>query len=272
MVRSRSTRAMARLIILYLVTVVAMPIVAYGQEPSAREGIVSQTSAALPAATQPANIPNTIGLRSINTSLSLYADPVQGTSSSDLIRRALASNAELAAARIHIEWGRARLQQASLRSSPTVDFEHTTGRLTGSAGERETSFGFALPLELGGNRERRIDLAHAELNTAEAEIAGRERRLSAEVRLAYAEAMASLRELKITDNLSNLDTQMAHIIEAHVAEGASHPRGGNITGVPASQSWWAEWRNQSPDTEDTASATWERSATYDHAIKGWQEN
>ncbi len=223
MVRSRITRAMARLIVLYLVTVVVMPVGAYGQEPMAKEGIVSQNSATRPAATQQTDILQTIGAAPLNTSLSRYADPVQGASSNDLVRRALASNAELAAARLDIERGRARLQQAALRPNPTVDFEQTTGRLTGSAGERETSIGFALPLELGGKRERRIDLARAELNAAEAEIADRERRLAAEVRSAYAEAMAAIRELEITENLNNVDAQTARIIEARVTEGESAP-------------------------------------------------
>ena len=220
---SRITRAMARLIILYLVPLVAIPLQAYGQEPLVKDGIVSQKTVTRPAATGQINTLFSAEAGPSSASISRYADPVQGASSNDLVRRALASNAELAATRLDIERGRARLQQAGLRLNPTVDFEQTTGRLTGSSGERETSIGFALPLELGGKRERRIDLARAELNAAEAEIADRERRLSAEVRSAYAEAMAALRELEITENLNNLDTQTARIIEARVTEGESAP-------------------------------------------------
>ncbi len=152
-----------------------------------------------------------------------YYDPIQGASSNDLVRRSLASNAEFTAARLDIERGRARLTQAGLRPNPTIDFEQTTGRLTGSPGERETSIGFALPLELGGKRQRRIDLARAELDAAEAEVADRERRLIAEVRTAYAEAMAALRELEITENLNNLDVQTVRVVEIRVTEGDSAP-------------------------------------------------
>jgi cobalt-zinc-cadmium efflux system outer membrane protein len=140
-----------------------------------------------------------------------------------LVRRSLVSNAEFTAARLDIERGRARLTQAGLRPNPTVDFEQTTGRLTGSPGERESSIGFALPLELGGKRQRRIDLARAELDAAEAEVADRERRLIADVRTAYAEAMAALRELEITENLNNLDVQTARVVEIRVTEGDSAP-------------------------------------------------
>jgi outer membrane protein TolC len=95
--------------------------------------------------------------------LNRYYDPVQGISSLDLVRRALAANGELSAARLDVERGRARLRQAGLRPNPTLDFEQTTGRFTGSPVESQTSIGVALPLELGGKRARRIELAQAEI-------------------------------------------------------------------------------------------------------------
>ena len=164
---------------------------------------------------RPASSPDLIWTR--------YVDPLQGTSSADLTRRALGSNAELAAARLDIERSRARLRQAGLRPNPTVDVELSTGRFTGSPGERDTSVGFALPLELGGKRQRRVDLARAELEAAEAGVAERERKVVIEVRTAYTEAMAALRELQITDELSNIDLQTAKIVEARVTEGESAP-------------------------------------------------
>lgn len=154
--------------------------------------------------------------------LARYFDPLQGASSSDLVRRALASNGELLAARLDVERARARLRQAGLRPNPTIDFEQTTGRFTGAAGERETSIGIAVPLELG-KRGRRIDLAKAELEASEAEIANRERLLTSEVRSNYAEALAALRELEITENLNNIDLQTTRFIQARVNEGESAP-------------------------------------------------
>ncbi|MBO0725292.1 MAG: TolC family protein [Blastocatellia bacterium] len=150
-----------------------------------------------------------------------YADPAHGVSSSDLVQLALQSNAELAAARLDLERGRARLRQAGLRPNPTVDFEYGTGRLIGSPGERGATVGFAMPLELGGQRGRRIELAEVELAATEAEIADRERRLIGEVRTAYAEALAALRELRTTEDLNNLDLQTARVVEARFTEGES---------------------------------------------------
>jgi cobalt-zinc-cadmium efflux system outer membrane protein len=143
----------------------------------------------------------------------------------------LAANSELGAVRLEIDRARARLRQARLRPNPTFDFEQVTGRLTGSQGERETSVGFALPLDVGGQRRRRIDLARAELEAADAEVADRERRLIAEVRTAYADAMAALRELEITENLNNLDIQTVRIAEARVTEGESAPLESNLLRV-----------------------------------------
>ena len=157
------------------------------------------------------------------STISPYFDPLQGTSSNDLVRRALASNGELAAVRIEIERARARLRQAGLRPNPTLDFEQTTGRFTGAPGESETSIGLAVPLELGGKRRRRIELAQAEFEAVEAEVADRERRLTNEVRAFYVEALASLRELGTLEELNNLDLQTTRFVQARVNEGETAP-------------------------------------------------
>ncbi len=158
-----------------------------------------------------------------NTALGRYFDPAQGTSSNDLVRRALASNGELAAARIEIERARARLRQAGLRPNPTLDFEQTSGRFTGAPGESEISVGLAVPLELGGKRRRRIELAQAEFEAVEAEISDGERRLTNEVRVLYVEALASIRELGTLEELNNLDLQTTRFVQARVTEGETAP-------------------------------------------------
>ena len=162
-------------------------------------------------------------VRSVNTILAPYFDPLQGASSNDLIRRALSSNGEIAAVRLEIDRARARMRQAGLRPNPTLDFEQSNGKYTGSSGESETIIGVALPLEVGGQRRRRIELARAELEAVEAEVADRERRLAAEVRSVYVEALAALRELEITENLNNLDLQTTRFIQARVNEGETAP-------------------------------------------------
>src|SRR5687768_11093772 len=56
----------------------------------------------------------------VTSTLTRYFDPAQGSSSDDLVRRALTSNGELVAVRLEIERARARLRQAGLRPNPTL--------------------------------------------------------------------------------------------------------------------------------------------------------
>ena len=198
--------------------------VAFGQNPPIEGGAVSDVGEGrVPGLPKPRSVDSASIGSPAGATVSRYFDPLQGSSSSDLVRRALAANSELAAVRLDIERARARVHQAGLRPNPAFDFEQTTGRWTGSQGERETSIGFALPLELGGKRGRRIDLARAELEAAEAEVADRERRLIADVRVAYAEAVAAIRELEITENINLLDRQTARVVQVRVTEGESAP-------------------------------------------------
>lgn len=155
--------------------------------------------------------------------LTSYFDPVQGASANEVVRRALATNGELAAVRLEIERARARLRQAGLRPNPTVDVEQSTGRFTGSPSEGEVSVGVAVPIELGGKRRRRIKLARAELEAAEAEVADRERRLTNEVRALYSEALAAVRELSTLEELHDLDLQTTRFVQARVNEGETAP-------------------------------------------------
>lgn len=154
--------------------------------------------------------------------IALYFDPLQGVSSADLIKRALAANGELVAARLDIERARGRLRQAGLRPNPILEVEEMTGKLTGSR-DRETSVGISIPFEVGGKRKARIELARAELEASEAEIANRERQLTSEVLMQYGEALAALRELQITENLNDLDLQTTRFVQARVNEGDTAP-------------------------------------------------
>lgn len=204
--------------LLLLILLSAAPSLALAQEASLESiGKEEKSEVKKPHSVNVANEPM------ITSTASRYSDPQQGASSVDLIRRALSSNANLQAARLEIERFRARFTQAKLRPNPSLDFEQTSGTLTGSKGERDTSVSFSLPLEIGGKRQRRIDLAQAEIAVAEAELKERERLLANEVRAVYAEVLALIRELQITENLNSIDTQTVRLIEARVTEGESSP-------------------------------------------------
>ena len=196
----------------------AASVVSYGQVPAAGGGSNSGKDSINPA----------VEVRVADASsapenwIAAYVDPIQGSSSIDLVRRALTANAQLAATRLEIGRARARLRQAGLRPNPSLDFEQQNGVLN-SPGERGTTIGFSMPLELAGQRGRRIDLARAELEASEADVADRERRLASEVRLAYIETLAALREMEVTQNLYALDVETARVVEARVEEGDASP-------------------------------------------------
>jgi len=192
--------------------------VSYGQGPAAGGG--SNLSK---------DFPNPAGdVRVANTSsapenwIAGYVDPIQGSSSIDLVRRALTANQQLAASRLEIDRARARVRQAGLRPNPSLDLEQQNG-VFNSPGERTTAIGFSVPLELAGQRGRRVDLAEAELEAAEADVADRERRLASDVRLAFIDTLAALRELEVTENLYSLDAETARIVKARVEEGDAAP-------------------------------------------------
>lgn len=191
-----------------------------GQVASRENGLGSPTTFAGPAQAELLDSgPGKVRVSSV----ARYFDAAQGVSSGDAVRRALTSNGELAAARLEVDRAIARIHQAGLRPNPRFDFEQSAGRLAGSVGDRGTSIGLELPLEVGGKRQRRIDLAKTQLEAAEAEIADRERRLTVEVQAAYVAVLASLRELEITEQMNNNDAQTARIVEARVIEGESAP-------------------------------------------------
>ena len=145
------------------------------------------------------------------------------SSSIDLVRRALTRNLTLAAAQLEVARAEARLRQAALLPNPSLDFEQVTGRFTGAPNEGETTTGIAVPLELGGKRARRIDVARAELDAARAQFRERQRQIIGEVLGSYADALASLRELQMTERLNALDVETAKFVEARVREGDAPP-------------------------------------------------
>lgn len=140
-----------------------------------------------------------------------------------LVRRALVANRELAAARLDVTRARARLQQSALLPNPVLEVEQTGGALGISKGEVERRTEISVPIEYGGKRSHRIDLAAAELQATEAVLADRERRLAAEVRRRYSEALAARRELAFTNDLAQIDQELGNVIQARVREGDAAP-------------------------------------------------
>jgi len=138
----------------------------------------------------------------------------------ELVARALADNPELAAARAEVDAGRGRLRQAGLRPNPMLDL---AGQQNVSGPDNNVSVGVTLPLDLNGRKEGRVAVAEREVELKLAQLADRERRLRAEVRLKAGEALAASRNLTFTQQLLDVNRQGLGLVRERVREGAAPP-------------------------------------------------
>jgi cobalt-zinc-cadmium efflux system outer membrane protein len=165
-------------------------------------------------------------LQTETASLPRYLDQINGTTADEAVRIALENNGELNAARKELDAARALVKQAKLRPNPSVEFsrsEQIGGR------DNDTMIAGSLPLELGGRRRTRVNVAEAELNLREKEVADRERLLAAEVRTKFGEALAQTLKLKLIEDLLESALQGFRLVQARVAEGKTAPLEENMT-------------------------------------------
>ena len=152
-----------------------------------------------------------------------YYSQTDGITLVQIVKKAFANHGEIKIAALEVEKAKARLTQAELRSNPTLEVEHTSGRFVGSPGDRELGVGVSLPLDVYGQRKRRVDLAKAEITLKEAELVAKQRELSGQIFGTYSEALAAARELQVLEELLGLDTETARFVQIRVNEGETPP-------------------------------------------------
>lgn len=203
---------------LMCVVVIATAATAYSQENTSANAVkVGSTNIVSKPAVAPAE------KRMVIPFADRYYNQADGMSLAEIVRLAVANNGSIKIARLEIDKARARLTQAGLRSNPTLEVEQSTGRLVGSPGERELSVGFSLPVDVYGQRQKRIDLARAEIVLLDAELTSRQREVMGHVFNTYAEALSALKELQVLDELLELDTQAILFVQIRVTEGETAP-------------------------------------------------
>ncbi len=156
-----------------------------------------------------------------------------GMTVDDLVRYALEHNGELAAARKMIAEARGRLRQAGLKPNPTLE---ASGMQTVNGPDNNALIEIELPLELRGRRKARVAVAEREIEMKEAEARDFERRLAAETRMKYADAIAQARNLKFTEELLDLTRNSHRLIRARVELGKSAPIDQNLVWVELNKS------------------------------------
>ena len=128
------------------------------------------------------------------------------------IARAIASNRSLAAARLALPGAVAGVGVAGERLNPELSYEYA----------KETphqAIAAAFPIELGGKRRRRIDLANATVSAQEAEIAKIAVDLRDRVRRAYFALVGSNRRVALADDIVGLATRVREAAQARFNAG-----------------------------------------------------
>jgi cobalt-zinc-cadmium efflux system outer membrane protein len=154
------------------------------------------------------------------SSLSKYFDPVSGITADQAVAYALAHNGELIAFAKEVDAARALVRQAGLRANPALDVN--TARQVDGKDNRFMVSGM-WPLELGGRRPARIEVAQRELELREYSFADRQRTLAAEVRANFGRALAEILKLGSTEELLANSRRGYELVQARVDEGGTPP-------------------------------------------------
>jgi len=149
-----------------------------------------------------------------------FLDAQNGVTESELVTRALANNPALAAERQAIDSAKGSVAQARLRANPSL----SVGGLKEVGGDDSRfSVGTEVPLELFGRRARRTEVAEQKLTGTQATTADKERLLTGEVRLRFAETLAAARNAEFLEQLLQANREFLKLMEDRVREGAVPP-------------------------------------------------
>lgn len=142
-----------------------------------------------------------------------------GTTAEELVQRALEANNGFLASRKSIDEAKGQLQQAGLRPNPTFQTNVLSGPAVGNSGEGEVSVSYSHTFELGGKRDKRVNVATFALKASEGTVGDLERQLRADVKARYAEALSAAKNLGTIRNLLSISEQTYRISEARREQG-----------------------------------------------------
>ena len=167
-----------------------------------------------------------VGRLSVAVAIALLADPAgalaQASDASvmsvdEVVARALADNPDLRAARAEVDAAGGRLRQAGLRPNPMLEL----GGQKAISPDSNLSVALTLPLDLNGRVDGRVGVATREVEMRRAQVAERERRLAADVRLKAGELLAARRNVEVADELLRINREALRLVGDRVREGAA---------------------------------------------------
>lgn len=138
-----------------------------------------------------------------------FAGEAQGLTLAQLIAIARSDNKDLQVARYAIAIGRARLQQAGLRSNPRLDLSARSDALFGNEGEHGGAIGISQDFPVAGRLLREKDVARVDIALAEAEVADAERRLAGDVAAQVFRIVLAGQRLRSLDELVDAEHALA---------------------------------------------------------------
>jgi cobalt-zinc-cadmium efflux system outer membrane protein len=148
-----------------------------------------------------------------------FVDPANGLSLEQAIARAIEQEPSLRAALSQVEVAQGTKLQASVRPNPSVSFER---RQEPGGTDHLTTVGVEWPLDLF-RRSERLAVADHEVTVAQLSVSDRERLLAAEVRARYGDALATIRELGLLDEIVTATQNQFDLLRSRVEQGASPP-------------------------------------------------
>jgi cobalt-zinc-cadmium efflux system outer membrane protein len=132
----------------------------------------------------------------------------------DALARAAEANRTVLASRTARSIGVAGIRAAGQRPNPEVNVE----------AERETphwAFAGTLPIEVAGKRQRRLDVAQAELAVSDAETLRTTAEVRSDVRRAYYQAVAGIRRVEVAQELEAIATRARDAAQERFQTGAA---------------------------------------------------
>mgnify|MGYP000123801755 FL=1 len=146
-----------------------------------------------------------------------------GLTVEQLVELAKKHRLDLMALKQNLEIAKAKILQARSFPNPTLDVEYASPRFLGGEPEKDFSVGISQSFETAGKRGRRIQVAVLEFSKTQVEISELERKIGAEVRMAYVEALAKARQLDTLEKLIQANEQIILLTEARMKQGDVAP-------------------------------------------------
>ena len=149
--------------------------------------------------------------------VSTWGQPAPELTIEEIVARAVADNPDLRAVRAEIDAAVGRLRQAGLRPNPELDL----GGQKALSPDNNLTVALRLPLDLNDRKGGRVAVAQQDVEVKRTQLADRERRLRADVRMKAGELLAARRNLQIAEQLLDVNRRAFSVVGNRVREGAA---------------------------------------------------